>query len=40
MGSGKDCQVYPGFQGMCTFLCVYIKRHVYPGNQGTHGKLN
>ena len=25
--------VYPPF-------CKYINRHVYPGNQGTHGKLN
>ena len=24
----------------CVLFCNYIKRHVYPGNQGTHDKLN
>ena len=24
----------------CVPFCKYIKRHVYPGNQGTHDRLN
>ena len=24
----------------CLCFCQYIKRHLYPGNQGTHDKLN
>ena len=26
--------------GDCMPFCKYIKRHLYPGNQGTHDKLN
>ena len=33
-------EIYHSFFQICVLFCKYIKRHVYPGTQGTHDKLN
>ena len=41
VGSGKDCHMYPGFQGLCTLFLVYKIPCVpwKPDNQSQKKKL-